>query len=151
MKVGSSGTPTDTPTPYLYAGPSVLSTQAAGQSPAAGRDVGHLGDGLHLLRTADAHLRGGAESLNFFFCIEIQRKEGQLSVSMQSRHHQSRSNPTQATVPTLGRLRGRLSELLSIFTLLMSSGTFIFLIPQVPASFTSLTPTQPQIAHQVLS
>lgn len=43
---------------HLYAGARVLSAEAAGQSPAAGGDVGHLGDGLHLLRTADAHLTG---------------------------------------------------------------------------------------------
>lgn len=48
---------------YLYAGPRVFSTQAAGQSPAAGRDVGHLGDGLHLLRTADAHLQWAGTAL----------------------------------------------------------------------------------------
>ncbi len=43
---------------YLYAGSRVLSTQAAGQSPAAGGDVGHLGNGLHLLWTAYTHLQG---------------------------------------------------------------------------------------------
>lgn len=43
---------------YLYAGSRVFSTQAAGQSPAAGGDVGHLGNGLHLLWTAYTHLQG---------------------------------------------------------------------------------------------
>lgn len=56
---------------YLYAGPRVFSTKAAGQSPAAGRDVGHLGDGLHLLRTANAHLQGAERStLRVLFNIE---------------------------------------------------------------------------------
>lgn len=44
--------------PYLYARARVLSTQAAGQSPAAGGDVGHLGNGLHLLWAAYTHLQG---------------------------------------------------------------------------------------------
>lgn len=67
----------------------MFSTQAAGQSPAAGRDVGHLGDGLHLLRTAYAHLQGEeqqSESLSIFalrkekkrtfncFCVTTERK-----------------------------------------------------------------------------
>lgn len=43
---------------YLYAGSCVFSAQAAGQSPAASGDVGHLGNGLHLLRTAYTHLEG---------------------------------------------------------------------------------------------
>lgn len=41
----------------LYAGSRVLSTQAAGQGPATGRDVGHLGNGLHLLWAANTHLQ----------------------------------------------------------------------------------------------
>lgn len=44
---------------YLYAGSRVLSAQAAGQGPAAGGDVRHFGNGLHLLRAADTHLKGG--------------------------------------------------------------------------------------------
>lgn len=35
----------------------MLAAQAAGQSPAAGGDVGHLGNGLHLLWTAYTHLK----------------------------------------------------------------------------------------------
>lgn len=42
---------------YLDAGSCVFSTKAAGQSPAAGGDVGHLGNGLHLLWTAYTHLK----------------------------------------------------------------------------------------------
>lgn len=42
---------------YLYAGSCVFSAQAAGQSPAAGGDVGHLGNGLHLLWTAYTNLQ----------------------------------------------------------------------------------------------
>lgn len=43
---------------YLDARSRVLPAQAAGQSPAAGGDVRHFGNGLHLLRAADAHLDG---------------------------------------------------------------------------------------------
>lgn len=50
---------------YLYAGSRVLSAQAAGQGPAAGGDVRHFGNGLHLLRAADAHLKGGREGVRF--------------------------------------------------------------------------------------
>lgn len=39
----------------------MFSTQAAGQRPSAGGDVGHLGDGLHLLRTAYTHLQETGE------------------------------------------------------------------------------------------
>lgn len=41
---------------YLDAGARALLAQAAGQSPAAGWDMGDLGDGLHLLGAADADL-----------------------------------------------------------------------------------------------
>lgn len=41
----------------------MLSTQAAGQSPAAGGDMGHLGNGLHLLWTAYTHLRRKTKQL----------------------------------------------------------------------------------------
>ena len=41
----------------LDAGACALLAEAAGQSPAAGRDVRDLGDGLHLLRASDADLR----------------------------------------------------------------------------------------------
>lgn len=53
----------------------MFSAQAAGQSPAAGRDVGHLGDGLHLLRTADAHLQGAETAVreSQYFCIETKK------------------------------------------------------------------------------
>lgn len=49
---------------YLYAGSRVFSTQAAGQSPAAGGDVGHLGNGLHLLWTAYTHLQRKQQTVN---------------------------------------------------------------------------------------
>lgn len=66
----------------------MFSTQAAGQSPAAGRDVGHLGDGLHLLRTAYAHLQGEeqqSESLSIF-ALRKKKKKGHLTVSVQFGH-----------------------------------------------------------------
>lgn len=58
--------------PYLYAGSRVLSAQAAGQSPAAGGDVRHFGNGLHLLRAADTHLEGGKRQTIWVF---LDRKE----------------------------------------------------------------------------
>ena len=41
---------------HLDAGPGLQLAEAADERPAAGRDVGHLGDGLHPLWTRDAHL-----------------------------------------------------------------------------------------------
>lgn len=42
---------------YLDTGARLQFAKAADQGPAAGRDVGDFGDGLHPLRTGDAHLQ----------------------------------------------------------------------------------------------
>ena len=48
---------------YLYAGPGLVLADAAEQGPAAAGDVGHVGDGLHLLWVPDAHLQHGHRRL----------------------------------------------------------------------------------------
>lgn len=65
-------TEVDVSEPYLYAGSRVLSAQAAGQSPAAGGDVRHFGNGLHLLRAADTHLEAGKPQT---ICVFMGRKQ----------------------------------------------------------------------------
>lgn len=47
----------------LDARPRLQLAEAAHQCPAAGGDVGHFGDGLHPLRTGDAHLQEGSRQL----------------------------------------------------------------------------------------
>lgn len=59
---------------YLDAGACALLAEAAGQSPAAGRDVRDLGDGLHLLRASDADLggtQGAASGLSSPACLGL--------------------------------------------------------------------------------
>lgn len=67
---------------YLDAGARALLAEAAGQSPAAGWDVGDLGDGLHLLGAADADLgrtQGATSGLLFSACPKDPHMGGGLS------------------------------------------------------------------------
>lgn len=70
--------------PYLYAGSRVLSAQAAGQSPAAGGDVRHFGNGLHLLRAADTHLEGGKRQTVCVFTNQKQQNSEQMVLLAES-------------------------------------------------------------------
>ena len=61
---------------HLYACACVFPTQAAGQGPATGGDVGHLGDGLHPLWAAYTHLEEGtthekllSATLGYIHCL----------------------------------------------------------------------------------
>lgn len=83
---------------YLDAGARALLAQAAGQSPAAGWDMGDLGDGLHLLGAADADLgrtQGATSGLLSSACPKDPQMGGCLLTQVGGRQDNGRAPESQ--------------------------------------------------------